>query len=95
MGAFIDASDTSGAKPNPTLRIPLGSVVQVTLQNHGGGEYDIYFPDFEAKSERVAGGSSTSIVFVADKEGEFVYYSTVPGHREAGLEGRIVVTAAE
>lgn len=94
IGAFIDPSDTAGADPNPTLRVPLGSVVQVTLENHGDGEYDLYFPDFEAKSERVAGGSTTSIVFVADKEGEFPYYSTVPGHREVGLEGRIVVTAA-
>ena len=94
IGAFIDPSDTVGADPNPTLRVFLGSIVQVTLQNHGDGEFDIYFPDFEAKSERVAGGSTTSIVFVADKEGEFPYYSTVPGHREVGLEGRIVVTAA-
>ncbi|MCI0438645.1 MAG: cupredoxin domain-containing protein [Chloroflexi bacterium] len=92
IGAFVEASDTSGANPNPTLRVPLGSVVQVNLQNHMGGEFDIYFPDFEAKSERVAGGSKASIVFVADEAGEFVYYSTVPGHREAGLEGRIVVS---
>jgi nitrite reductase (NO-forming) len=95
IGAFIDPADTTGREPNPTLRVPLGGVVKVTLENHGDGEFDIYFPNFDAKSEPVSGGSSTSLVFVADKEGEFPYYSTVPGHREAGLEGRIVVTAAE
>ena len=29
--------------------------------------------------------------FTADRTGEFIYYCSVPGHREAGMQGRIQV----
>jgi nitrite reductase (NO-forming) len=38
-----------------------------------------------------AKGASTSLVFTADKTGEFIYFCTIAGHREAGMEGRIRV----
>lgn len=47
---------------------------------------------YAGRSGRVqAKGASTSLVFNADKTGEFIYFCTIPGHREAGMEGRIRV----
>lgn len=83
---------------NPTLVVPKGAVVQITLVNGDGMEHDISVPDFKATSERVTGkGATSTIVFKADKVGEFPYYCTVPGHREAGMEGviRVVEETAE
>jgi nitrite reductase (NO-forming) len=79
---------------NPTLKVKTGDVAQVTLVNGDGAEHDISFPDFNATSDHVVGkGASSVIVFRADKEGEFAYFCTLPGHRAAGMEGKLIVGA--
>ena len=42
-----------------------------------------------AKSDLVSGGSTS--VSTTLKPGKYVYYCTVPGHREAGMEGTLTV----
>lgn len=37
------------------------------------------------------GGKTTNISFVANKSGEFIYYCSIPGHTEAGMQGKIIV----
>lgn len=77
---------------NPTLQVEPGQVVQVNLVNGDGALHDVVAPEFDAKSDQVSGkGSSSVMVFRADKTGEFVYYCSVPGHRAAGMEGMIQV----
>jgi nitrite reductase (NO-forming) len=81
---------------NPTLNVKPGAVVQITLIDGDGAQHDIAFPDFNAKSEIITGqGASSTFVFKADKEGKFSYYCTVPGHRQAGMEGFIAVGETE
>jgi len=70
-----------------------GQIVQVTIINGEGAEHDIAFPEQNARSPRVTGkGASTTIAFRADKSGDFTYFCTAPGHRQAGMEGKFVVT---
>ncbi len=77
---------------NPTLRVPAGAIVQITLVNGDGAEHDLSVPEFKALSDHVIGlGASSSIVFKADADGSFPYFCTLPGHRQAGMEGKIVV----
>ncbi|HEX5340554.1 MAG TPA: copper-containing nitrite reductase [Gammaproteobacteria bacterium] len=79
-------------KIDPTLKIPLGAVVQITLINGDGAEHDITVPEFNALSDHVlAKGASTVIVFRANKTGTFDYFCTLPGHRQAGMYGKLVV----
>ncbi|HET7921893.1 MAG TPA: copper-containing nitrite reductase [Gammaproteobacteria bacterium] len=91
MGYQGVGGDIDG-KINPTLRIPLGAVVQITLINGDGAEHDITVPQFDALSDHVlAKGASTIIVFRADKAGTFDYFCTLPGHRQAGMAGKLIV----
>lgn len=91
---YIGVGGTIDGKVNPILTAVEGQVVQVTLINGEGTEHDIVFPDQDARSPRVVSkGASTSIVFRASKAGDFVYYCDVPGHRLAGMEGQLLVTA--
>jgi len=77
---------------NPQLNAKPGDVVQITLVNGDGAEHDVSFPDFNSTSSRVIGlGASTVIVFKVDKTGTFAYFCTMPGHRQAGMEGKFVV----
>lgn len=90
--AFIGKGGTIDGKSNPDLQVKLGDVVQIILINGEGAEHNIAFPDFNVVSDHVVGkGASSVIVFRAGKEGEFIYYCTLPGHREAGMEGKILV----
>ncbi len=90
--AFVGVGGTIDGVANPTLRVKPGDVVQVTLINGDGAEHDISFPDFNAMSDHVMNKDASSvIIFRADKKGEFPYFCTVTGHRQAGMEGRLVV----
>jgi nitrite reductase (NO-forming) len=90
--AFTGVGSTIDRIVNPTLQVGEGDVVQITLINGDGVLHDIALPDFNAASDRVASqGASTNIVFRAGEEGEFFYFCSVPGHRQAGMEGKLIV----
>jgi nitrite reductase (NO-forming) len=77
---------------NPTLRVSEGDTVEILLVNADGMEHDIVLPDLNAHSEHVFKvGEETTLVFEAGQAGEFVYYCSIPGHRQAGMEGRLLV----
>lgn len=79
---------------NPDLQVPVGANVEITLINADGMPHNIFLPDFDAQSSYVAKiGEQTRIAFeVRDHlAGYYVYYCEVPGHRQAGQEGKLVV----
>jgi nitrite reductase (NO-forming) len=79
---------------NPTLTVTEGDVVQITLINGEGAEHDFVVDEFGARSEFITGvGSSTTLVFKAEDAGDFFYYCSVGGHREAGMEGLVTVVS--
>jgi nitrite reductase (NO-forming) len=90
---YIGQGGAIDGKVNPVLTAVEGQVVQLTLINGEGAEHDIVFPDQNTTSPRVTGkGASTTIAFRADKSGDFVYFCSVPGHRQAGMQGQFLVT---
>jgi nitrite reductase (NO-forming) len=92
--AFVGVGGGIEGVVNPTLRVAEGAAVQVDLLNDDGIEHDVAFPDFDAATERVAQkGASSVTVFRADAPGEFAYFCSVPGHRPAGMEGKLIVGA--
>src|SRR5690606_37103771 len=54
--------------------------------------HDIAIPQFGVDSDDITGkGASTAVVFRANKKGEFEYLCTLPGHKQAGMAGKLVV----
>ena len=82
---------------NPPLKAAAGDIVQVTLINGEGAEHDIVFEqqgpkDKDIASERVRDkGSSSVVVFRARKAEVIAYFCSLPGHRLAGMEGRLTI----
>ena len=90
---FLGAGGAIDNQVNPILSAAEGQVVQITLLNGEGAEHDIVFPDFNARSPHIVGrGSSTTLVFRADRIGDFIYICDLPGHQLAGMQGQFVVT---
>lgn len=89
---FIGNKGEISDQINPDLRVPEGAVVQINLINDDGATHDIAVPDFKAQSDHISGkGAATAIVFRASKNGTFEYYCTLPGHKAAGMVGKVVV----
>ena len=89
---FLGVGGDINGQVNPTLKVHEGEAVQINLVNGEGAEHDIVVDQYGVRTGRVVGkGASSSLFFTASKTGEFSYYCSVPGHREAGMEGRIDV----
>lgn len=89
---FIGNAGAIKDQVNPDLRVPEGAVVAITLTNADGAMHDIAVPDFGAQSDQVIGeGAATTIVFRANKGGTFEYLCTIPGHKLAGMVGKLIV----
>ncbi|MGZ3181852.1 MAG: copper-containing nitrite reductase [Telluria sp.] len=89
---FMGDQGAINGQANPTLKVPVGAVVQINLINGDGATHDLTLPDFNTKSNQLNDkGASTSIVFRADKKGEFTYICSLPGHVQAGMIGKIIV----
>src|SRR5215831_15130121 len=90
---YLGVGGEIDGKVNPMLVVHEGETVQINLINGEGAEHDIVIDQYAARSDRVlAIGASSTLAFTADKTGEFIYFCSIAGHREAGMEGRIQVT---
>ena len=89
---FVGENGAIKGKVNPQLAVAEGAIVQINLVNGDGATHDISVPDFKASSNQLnTKGASTTIVFKADKKGEFKYICSLPGHVQAGMIGQILV----
>jgi nitrite reductase (NO-forming) len=89
---FVGTTGEMTDQVNPDLHVPEGAVVQINLVNGDGAVHDIAVPEFNAKSDHISGkGSATAIVFRANKNGTFEYLCTLPGHKAAGMVGKVIV----
>ena len=79
---------------NPTLAVNLGDVVQITLIDGQAVEHDLKIDEFGAATGPVKELNEERVItFVADQEGTFEYYCSIPGHRAAGMVGMLQVGA--
>lgn len=82
---------SSGLNFNPAeIRVSKGDKVKITY-NNTRGTHDLVIDEFNVKTDRINAGQSDTIEFVADQTGTFEYYCSVPGHREAGMVGKLIV----
>jgi plastocyanin len=72
------------------IRVNVGDTVRLTFEN-GGGRHDWVLDEFDAATEVIRAGQSQTIEFVASEAGEFEFYCSVPGHRQAGMFGSFIV----
>jgi nitrite reductase (NO-forming) len=89
---YVGVGDGIDGVVNPTLLASVGSIVEIKLISGDGSKDNISLPDFNTTSKNVEGkGNSVSVVFGADRAGKFPYFSNIPGHQEAGMQGEFEV----
>jgi plastocyanin len=113
-GELRDDSDAGGfalegeelTSPGPTLRVPAGAEVTITLHNqHGafsGEEIShniaivadkdaVPHPRFESEIDPVNAGETGSVTFTAGEPGTYFYVCTLVGHVGRGMYGEFIV----
>ena len=81
---FIDGVES------PDVRVKQGDKIRIDFTSTSGF-HDWVVDEFGAKTERVNSGGTTSVEFVANKKGTFVYYCSVGEHRQMGMKGNLIV----
>jgi putative membrane-bound dehydrogenase-like protein len=76
---------------NPTLWARTGETVRIRLVNGELMVHDIALEKLDVRSQQILDkGATTSITFKAEESD--TYYCSLPGHRLAGMEGRLDVS---
>lgn len=89
---YVGAGGAIEGVPNPELPAQPGDRIQLTLVNGDSMMHDLAIPELGGKSEMTMKlGDQVTVTVEASQTGTFVYYCTVPGHRQAGMEGKLVV----
>ncbi|MDX1437328.1 MAG: cupredoxin domain-containing protein [Anaerolineales bacterium] len=91
--AFIGRGGEIDDEANPTLHTRVGESVTILLINGDAmvhnlaiDELGLLSRDLEAVDDHI------SLTFTPTEAGEFIYYCAIPGHRQAGMWGTIIVT---
>ncbi len=73
------------------LQAPADTDVTLTLTNTGVSQHDLVIEGTDYGTPLVNGGESASFTFNLPA-GEYTFYCTVPGHRAAGMVGKLIVS---
>jgi nitrite reductase (NO-forming) len=82
----------------PTLSAKVGQPVKIILENKGVIEHDISFPTLKADKPASAlkvlakPGQTATLEFTPTAAGTYEYDCTIPGHKEAGMKGKLNVS---
>ena len=97
----------SGDDKNPTINAQVGDKIVFTVTNKGKSFHAFAVTDSTTgpgpaidgttvgtADNPMKPGKSGEATFVPSKAGTYYYICAVPGHRELGMEGKIIVTAS-
>ncbi len=90
---FIGKGGAIEGLTNPDLNASAGDTVKIILISGEGAMHNIRFDGVNQQSADVKGkGSRVEFDFTPNAAGVFAYYCAIPGHRQAGMEGKFVVS---
>lgn len=72
------------------ITIPANTDVKITLENHGMLEHDFVVDELDLEIGPIKGGEEADETVNADA-GEYEFYCSIPGHKEAGMVGKLIV----
>jgi uncharacterized cupredoxin-like copper-binding protein len=75
------------------ITAPADTDVKITVTNLGSIQHDFVSDDLGVATPMLNPGETAEVTFNAPA-GEYVYYCSVPGHRAAGMEGKITLVGA-
>lgn len=88
--AVVNVSAKNYAYTPQEIRVLEGETVKIVL-DVTEGTHDLVIDEFNVRTDVINAGSQSEVTFVADKAGEFEFYCSLPGHRQLGMVGKLIV----
>lgn len=73
------------------ITVKAGRPVQLVLDNKGVIEHDFVVDRFKVRTGIIQPGKTGTVTFTPSAKGTFEFHCSVPGHKEAGMKGTLVV----
>lgn len=90
--AYVGEGGDIDGVVNPDLVVTQGDTVRLTVINGDATLHDLRIDEFDVYSGELLEDEQTVVLeFVADQAGTFSYYCSIPGHRQIGMEGSLIV----
>ena len=93
--AFVGVGGEIDRVVNPTLHAQPGDVVEITVIDNDGLLHDMTIDEFGVSTGQLTSqGMQKTVRITVPETGTFIYYCSIPGHRQAGMFGELVVGSA-
>lgn len=90
--AFVGVGGGIDGVMNPELVVNLGDTVRIMVINGDPVLHDLVINEFGVDTgDMTEDEQAVTVEFVADQPGNFVYYCSIPGHQQIGMEGLLQV----
>ena len=71
--------------------VEAGSSVTITFKNGGSISHNLAVPELGVTTETIQGGETAELTFTPEEPGTYSFVCSVPGHEEAGMNGKLIV----
>ena len=73
------------------LTVPANSEITINLTNTGASSHNFNIDDLTVVSGDYQAGQTGTVTFTTGAPGEYEYYCNIPGHKEVGMVGKLIV----
>ena len=73
------------------LTVPANSEITINLTNTGAASHNFTIDALTVASGDYVAGQTGTVTFKTGAPGEYEYYCSIPGHKEAGMVGKLIV----
>ena len=87
----IEIEATEFAFEPSRIQVEQGEKVRLKLVNQGNISHNLHLHGADVKTETIQAGNSDTVQFTANESGTVQFFCNVPGHKEAGMKGEMVV----
>ena len=74
------------------ITVPANTEITINLVNSGALTHSFDIDELNVHSGDYAAGQSGTVTFNSGAPGEYEFYCAIPGHREVGMAGKLIVT---
>jgi plastocyanin len=73
------------------LTVPANTEVTIKLTNTGAAAHNFSIKELGVDSGQLAAGQTGEVKFNTGAPGEYTFFCDIPGHKEAGMVGKLIV----
>jgi nitrite reductase (NO-forming) len=91
--AFLGVGGSIDGQVNPLLTANVGDTVRITVVNGDPVAHDLTISEFNVTTGMMTEDEQTvTVEFVVTTPGDFIYFCSIPGHRDIGMFGTLRVS---